>query len=142
MHVFELQESKDKKKKESSLSYQDEEHVLSILVALLTNLASDSIPRIRLLKKFVEDDYSKTARLVSIRTSLLNRVKKREGELERERLMLQREGLELDEVDEYLRRLDAGLYSLQLADYILAWVCMEDDGVSKAIITLSVHDLT
>lgn len=30
----------------------------------------------------------------------------------------------------YLRRLDAGLFTLQGVDYILAWVCMEDDGVS------------
>ena len=35
-----------------------------------------------------------------------------------------------DEVEWYSRRLDAGLSSLQNADYILAWVCMEDDGVS------------
>lgn len=45
--------------------------------------------------------------------------------------MLEKEGLDLDDVEEYLRRLDAGLYSLQLADYILAWICMEDDGVSR-----------
>lgn len=29
----------------------------------------------------------------------------------------------------YLRRLDSGLFSLQLIDYILAWICMEDDGI-------------
>lgn len=40
---------------------------------------------------------------------------------------------EISEDDEglwYLRRMDAGLSSLQNADYILAWICMEDDGVS------------
>jgi hypothetical protein len=35
-----------------------------------------------------------------------------------------------EEADWYLRRMDAGLSSLQNADYILGWVCMEDDGVS------------
>lgn len=30
----------------------------------------------------------------------------------------------------YLRRLDGGLFTLQTVDYILAWVAMEDDGVS------------
>jgi hypothetical protein len=35
-----------------------------------------------------------------------------------------------DELEWYSRRLDAGLSSLQNADYILAWVCMEEDGVS------------
>lgn len=35
-----------------------------------------------------------------------------------------------DEAEWYLRRMDAGLSSLQNADYVLGWVCMEDDGVS------------
>ena len=30
----------------------------------------------------------------------------------------------------YLRRLDGGLFTLQTVDYILAWIIMEDDGVS------------
>lgn len=37
---------------------------------------------------------------------------------------------EEDEAEWYSRRLDAGLSSLQNADYVLAWVCMEEDGVS------------
>jgi beta-catenin-like protein 1 len=41
------------------------------------------------------------------------------------------EGQEIDAEDVwYLRRLDAGLFTLQNVDYILAWVSMEDDGVS------------
>ena len=40
------------------------------------------------------------------------------------------EGTDEDEVEWYSRRLDAGLSSLQNADYVLAWVCMEEDGVS------------
>lgn len=31
----------------------------------------------------------------------------------------------------YLRRLEGGLFTLQTVDYILAWVVMEDDGVSN-----------
>lgn len=31
----------------------------------------------------------------------------------------------------YLRRLDGGLFTLQTVDYILAWLAMEDDGVSS-----------
>jgi beta-catenin-like protein 1 len=44
----------------------------------------------------------------------------------------QEEITEVEEYEWYLRRMDAGLSSLQNADYILAWVCMEDDGVSRA----------
>ena len=32
----------------------------------------------------------------------------------------------------YLRRLDGGFFTLQTVDYILAWLTMEDDGVSHA----------
>lgn len=35
-----------------------------------------------------------------------------------------------DEDSFYLRRLDGGLFTLQTLDYILAWLAMEDDGVS------------
>lgn len=41
-----------------------------------------------------------------------------------------------DQVEWYSRRLDAGLSSLQNANYVLAWVCMEDDGVSYLSSTL------
>jgi beta-catenin-like protein 1 len=45
------------------------------------------------------------------------------------------DGQEIDVVEDvwYLRRLDAGLFTLQNVDYILAWVSMEDDGVSNVI---------
>lgn len=66
-----------------------------------------------------------------MRTGLLNRIRKREKELAEEREDLADQGLELDDVEIYLNRLEAGLLSLQLADYVLAWVCMEDDGVSR-----------
>jgi hypothetical protein len=42
-------------------------------------------------------------------------------------------GEEITEEDEdewYIRRIDAGLSVLQSVDYILAWIVMEDDGVS------------
>lgn len=33
----------------------------------------------------------------------------------------------------YLRRLEGGLFTLQTVDYILAWIIMEDDGVSAGL---------
>ena len=53
-------------------------------------------------------------------------------EIEQEKVQMREDGEEVTEVDEdrwYLRRLDGGFYTLQTVDYILAWVCMEDDGV-------------
>lgn len=64
-----------------------------------------------------------------MRASLLQRIRKKEKEMATEREDLANQGLELEDVEIYLNRLEAGLLSLQLADYILAWICMEDDGV-------------
>lgn len=44
-------------------------------------------------------------------------------------------GDDVDETQEeewYLRRLDGGLSALQLCDFVIAWVCVEDDGVGVA----------
>lgn len=49
------------------------------------------------------------------------------------------EGEEIGEVEQdrwYLRRLEGGLYTLQTVDYILAWVCMEDDGVRHLLLKI------
>ena len=40
------------------------------------------------------------------------------------------EGVDLDADELFLGKLENGLATLQLADYVLAWICMEDDGVS------------
>jgi hypothetical protein len=64
---------------------EDEEHILGVLVSLFSNLDSDSAPRIRLLAKFVEDEYEKVDRLLELREAAEARVKGREGELAAER---------------------------------------------------------
>lgn len=48
-----------------------------------------------------------------------------------------------DEDRWYLRKVDGGLFTLQTADYILAWICMDDDGVSRILgPTSQLHVLT
>lgn len=101
---------------------EDEEHLLGILVSLLSNLGSDTEPRIRLLAKFVADDYEKVDRLLEIMDTAETRMSRAEAEAAAG-------DLELDEDEAYLARLEAGLSALQMAAYILAWICMEDDGV-------------
>lgn len=69
-----------------------------------------------------------------MRESAYSRLKVVDKEIEAEKKVLREEGEDVDEAEEedvwYLRRLDGGLYTLQMVDYILAWVMMEDDGVS------------
>ena len=90
----------------------------------------------RLLAKFVENTYEKVDRLLDIREGAGSRLKVVDKEIETERMEMKEAGETIGEVDEdrwYLRRLDGGLYTLQVVDYILAWVCMEDDGVCYSV---------
>lgn len=120
--------------------------MLGILVSLFTNLSSDSPPRIRLIAKFVEVDYEKVDRLLELRGAAVAKLKTTDHRIVAQRkvciiapvvvvLTLQvmvdnQEEINDEQEDEwYLSRLDAGLSALQAADYILAWICMEDDGV-------------
>lgn len=58
-------------------------------------------------------------------------------EIEREREEMRDSEEEISSVEEdlwYIRRLDNGLFTLQTVDYILAWIAMEDDGVSDQLL--------
>ncbi|KAL8743532.1 MAG: hypothetical protein Q9190_004129 [Brigantiaea leucoxantha] len=114
---------------------EDTEHILGILFSLLRTLPADSPPRIRLLAKFVETDYQALPRIISIRRECASRLSYVEREIGAERAiaMINEEEIE-DLADEWLsRRLDAGLYSLQTADVILAWLVAEDVGAAQRI---------
>ncbi|RSH89598.1 hypothetical protein EHS25_002149 [Saitozyma podzolica] len=120
-----------RKKLGATSSFEDEEHLLGILVSLFTNLASDTPARIRLIAKFIEADYEKVDRLLEMREVAETKLRAVNREITAERRVMEANREEVSDEDEtewYLRRVDAGLSSLQNADYVLAWVCMEDDG--------------
>ncbi|KAG8754289.1 hypothetical protein FRC14_005217 [Serendipita sp. 396] len=131
---------KSKKKKTEAAAPASEEtsHILGIISSLFTNLGSDSPERTRLLTKFVEADYEKVDRLLDIREGLEIRLKVVDRELGEERKEMKRNGEEESEMEEvwYLRKLDSGLFTLQTVDYILGWICMEDDGIRNHVITM------
>ncbi|WWD22882.1 hypothetical protein CI109_107377 [Kwoniella shandongensis] len=133
-----------KKKLGATSTFEDEEHLLGILVSLFTNLGSDTPPRIRLIAKFVEANYEKVDRLLEMREAAEGRLRavNREIAMERKVMKANREEVtDIEETEWYLRRMDAGLSSLQNADYVLAWVCMEDDGaMTHARLLLSRKD--
>jgi beta-catenin-like protein 1 len=112
------------------------EHLLGIFAAMLRSLPGDSPPRIRTLAKFVEKDYEKLAKVVSIRRQYASRLAAADAAISAER-----RGMPPDEqqlmVDEWFsRRLDAGLFVLQTIDVILAWLVAEDGGAKKRIVEL------
>lgn len=113
----------------------DLEHLYGILSALLHGLASESSARLRLLAKFVEDEYAKTRRLLELRAATAARVDGVERAIAAERGILEAEGVDAADEEElfYLRRLEGGGFALQQLDCILAWLVMEDDGAAEVI---------
>ncbi|KAL8937577.1 MAG: hypothetical protein Q9211_003613 [Gyalolechia sp. 1 TL-2023] len=112
---------------------QATEHLLGILASMLRFLPANSAERIRFLAKFVEKEYEKIDRAMKIRREYASRVVAVDEEIRSEKAKLSAQARE-DRADEWLsRRLDAGLYSLQTVDVILAWLVAEDSGAKKRI---------
>ncbi|KTW30168.1 hypothetical protein T552_00645 [Pneumocystis carinii B80] len=109
------------------------EYLLGIFLSLLRLLPIDSTPRIRTLAKFVEKDYEKVLRLMELRKLYKSRV-----DSANQKMMEELKGLSQDERIEkesgiYFDLIDVGLYSLQVIDLILAWLCIEDVGIKKKV---------
>lgn len=110
---------------------QTTEHLASIFSWMLRLLPGGSAERIRLLAKFVEKEYEKTERLVKLRRDYTARIRLVDEALAREKKLS--EGDTDLEDERFLRRLDAGLFTLQTIDMNLAWLIAEDDGAGKKI---------
>jgi len=131
--------SKKSKAPATTPASEDTTHILGIMSSLFSNLASDSPARVRLLAKFVESNYEKVDKLLEIRENAQGRLRAVEAEIEAEKQELLAEGEEVGEAEVdawYLRRLDGGLFTLQTVDYVLAWVCMEDDGIREHVLQM------
>jgi len=112
------------------------EHLLGIFSSLLRLLPGGSAGRIRTLAKFVEKDYEKIGKLVQLRKEHAERVATVEVEIEKEEQSM---GVEekLERAAESLsRRFDAGLFSLQTIEVMLAWLVAEDDGARSKVNSL------
>lgn len=107
------------------------EHVLGIFASMLRLLPAESGPRIRLLAKFLEKDHEKIRKLVKLRRDYAQRLVPVDNGIRAERATLADADIEAM-ADEFLsRRLDAGSYSLQTVDMILAWLIAEDSGARR-----------
>lgn len=106
----------------------EEEHIIGILASLVRNLPLESGHRLRVVRKFVEDDYAKLERLLDLREGYEARVQAQDEKIAREN---EEQELDEDEIKEEeplraLERLEAGLYCMQLIDLILAHLCAEN----------------
>ncbi|KAK0087254.1 hypothetical protein PV325_001410 [Microctonus aethiopoides] len=92
-------------------SEEHEEHVVSIIASMLRNCKGQQ--RQRLLTKFTENDYEKVDRLMELHFKYLEKVEEVENNAKEDD----------DEEESYLKRLDGGLFTLQLIDYVLLEAC-------------------
>ncbi|KAF9320575.1 hypothetical protein BG006_002754 [Podila minutissima] len=117
-----------KKAYKSFSEVAEEEHIIGILASLVRNLPLESGHRLRVVRKFVEDDYAKLQRLLDLREGYEARVQAQDEKIAREN---EEQELDEDEIKEEeplraLERLEAGLYCMQLIDLILAHLCAEN----------------
>ncbi|KAJ5355687.1 hypothetical protein N7517_010296 [Penicillium concentricum] len=115
---------------------QNIEHFLGIFASLLRLLPGGSAPRIRTLAKFMEKDYARIEKLINLRRDYAARILPVDQTIEKERRTFDKEEQELMAGEWLSRRFDAGLFSLQTIDVILAWLIAEDDGAKKKIVSL------
>ncbi len=116
-----------------STDHRVAEHLIGIFASMLRLLPADSAERIRLLAKFVERDYEKTEKLVKLRRECAARVSAVDEAIRAEQAQMSAEEREDMADDWFSRRLDAGLFSLQTLDVVLAWLVAEDGGAKKTI---------
>ncbi|KAK9117965.1 hypothetical protein Scep_016058 [Stephania cephalantha] len=103
-----------KKNKKESHQEELEERIISLVASLFGGILRGS-RRERLLSKFVENECEKVDRLMELYMRYSDRVK-----AESERLdQLELDDLEMDEEEHYNRKLESGLYTLQLIAVIL-----------------------
>ena len=110
------------------------EHLLGILASLLRSLPAETPQRVRLLSKFEENNWRIIDNLVTTRREAASGVAMVDKDIREEKAKLAAEE-HGDKADEWLsRRLDAGLYTLQTADTILAWLVAEDDRAKHMVL--------
>jgi beta-catenin-like protein 1 len=112
-----------------------EEHIVSILASLLKNCQGPQ--RQRLLSKFVENDHEKVDRLMELHFKYLEKVRTVDDHIEHQKREAHAGRTDIGDDNEeeyYMKRLDAGLLTLQLIDYIMLETCHScTSGVRKRV---------
>ncbi|KAF6174653.1 hypothetical protein GIB67_006305 [Kingdonia uniflora] len=134
MFCFIVQDTKipvSKKNKKESYQEELEERMISFIASLFDGILRGS-RRDRLLSKFVESEYEKIDRLMELYTRYSDRVKAEIERMDR----LEFDDLEMDEEERYNRKLESGLYSLQLIAVILGHLWSSEHPSIRARIEL------
>lgn len=127
------------KKNKKRFKEELEERLISMVASLFGGILRGS-RRERLLSKFVENECEKVDRLMELYMRYSDRVK-----AEAERIdQLELDDLEMDEDEKYNRKLESGLYTLQLISVILGhlWTSEHHRIRARIELLLKQHKLT
>jgi beta-catenin-like protein 1 len=117
---------KNKRKGISALEH--EEHVVSVIAGVLQHVMGPT--RNRVLLKFEENDFEKVERLGELHFKYLSKVNEVDNSIVEE---LRKGGEAPDEDEVYLKRLDNGLFTLQLVDYIIVEAAVSNPKVKDRL---------
>jgi beta-catenin-like protein 1 len=106
--------SKYKKAYPDFSQQEEDEHIVSILYSLFLNLQEQEHSINRIIFKFIEEDFEKLHRLLLLHVEYSHK-------------ML------LIKSDDYLDRIDGGLYTLQLLDCIILFLCKLNPDMAERI---------
>ncbi|KAI9225883.1 MAG: Catenin-beta-like protein [Piptocephalis tieghemiana] len=102
----------------------EEENLVSLLVAMLRKLPEGSEgPRERVVAQFAQDDYARLDRLLEMRESWRTRVVMTDQRLAADHAHRGAIGTLLNREERYLDLLESGLFTLQLLDMALVYLC-------------------
>lgn len=107
---------------------EHEEHVVSVIAGILQHVVGPT--RNRVLLKFEENDFEKIERLGELHFKYLSKVNEVDNSIVEE---LKKGGEAPDEDEVYLRRLDNGLFTLQLVDYIILEAAVSNPRVKERL---------
>lgn len=125
--IFPLFMKTPRKNRKRLLTAEDhEEHVVSIIASMLRNCRGAQ--RQRLISKFTENDHEKVDRLLELHFKYLEKVETIDAELDQS-------DDETSGDDNYLKKLENGLFTLQLVDYIILEVCAAGPSSIKQRVT-------
>ncbi|KYR00733.1 armadillo-like helical domain-containing protein [Tieghemostelium lacteum] len=127
-----LKKSSEKKKIYSE--FQDDEHIITIIFSLLTQLNKDSDSMNRLLFKFTENDFEKLVRLLELHEKYYIRVQMLDRKIQHEQQ--QKDEEEDDEDLIYLKRLEGGLFTLQYIDLIMLLLSYINTQIKQKLLDL------
>ncbi|KAM9994271.1 hypothetical protein ACTFIZ_005587 [Dictyostelium cf. discoideum] len=131
-----MKKIKSKHSKKIYNESQDQEHIVTILYSLLRNLDTTSDYYSRLMVKFNEDNFEKIDKLLELHFKYFKKVQLADKNLKKNKKEEDDEDEDDDEDDDeeiLLKRLDAGLFTLQYIDLILALLSKENKEISNKI---------